>query len=618
MDHIVFLWNIRVYQGLNIMSVYTPSTIIYYGIKGDNNYRLTPAPDFDINIEYQYSNDTIIGYVYTITLNGNATALDLSNVNYNTSYDPNTVSSGDIGGVVDHINKLRKILNQNGNILYVINGSNNNTILRAKGGKLRSINFDESSNNWTHYAPYTATIEFDSVDFGSENDSCNSFLDPLTFSDTDYGLINLNKFKINSFSDSWSFSFDENESFERGLIKGTKFNNSSFTLTYNINAVGKHYYDYSTPNTNSSTKILSAWEQAKNFVQHRLYYQVTNLTKGILKNSYTVACSGGDTLADLYTPGNQNGLLSDLYDKIYNETITCEISESDGSFSATYNAIIKTNDTDTAYGSAQTKHSIQKKHSIDNSSLAPIHTISLEGTIQGLVEGGLINSSKPIELPDKGLLFIHKTNSYVNKYDNALSVLNKIYSPNDYNNGIGDNGKRDLKPAFKNLLDITSTALQSPSSPSDPLQDPPHPTSFNLTHDYLNGSITYSVEYQSNSNACGRKYKNINIETNMPTKIIAVFNIPNSNSCPVIQDLGTYTAKTVSISIEGIDLSENGQPASLNLNNLINCGSCFSDGYFPVTIPNGSIITDKTYTYNPLDGSFTANLSYICAEGCDI
>lgn len=605
-------------------TTYSPQTIIYYGTKGSNTSRLAPAPDFDINIEYQYSNDTIIGYTYTITLRGNATALDLSSVNYGGSYDIDTVSNGSIGGVIDHINRVRKILHQNGNILYVVNGSNNSTILRAKGGKLRSISFDESSNNWMYYAPYSATIEFDSIDFGNENDSCNSFLDPLSYADDDSGIINLDKFKLKSFSDNWSFTFDENESFEKSSItessKSIRINNNSFNLTYNINATGKHYYDYSSPDTNSSANILPAWEQAKNFVQYRLYYQVTNLIKGILKNTYTSACSGGEELQDLNTPGGTDGILKSIGDSynIYNETITCEVSESDGSFSATYNAIVKRQTTDSSFSSNQTKHSITKNHSIDNSSLVPIHTLSVEGNIQGLVEGGLIRSGKPIQLPNKGPIFIHNNTSYTNKYDNALSVLNKIYSPNDYNNGIGENGKRDLKPAFKSLLDITNDALESPASSSDPLPDSPHPTSFNITHDYFNGSINYSVEYKSNANSCGRKYKNVSIETNMPTRVIAVFNIPNSNSCPLVQDLFTYTATTVNISVEGVDLSETGQPTSLNLNTLINCGTCFSSEYFPVTIPNGSIITDKTYTYNPLDGSFTANVSYICAEGCNI
>lgn len=602
------------------MSTYSPKTIIYYGTKNDNNSRLAPAPDFDINIEYQYSNDTIIGYTYNISLKGSATALDLSSVNYGGSYDPDTVSNGSIGGVIDHINKLRKILSQNGNILYVVDGSTGTTILRAKGGKLRSISFDESSNNWVYYCPYSATIEFDSIDFGDENDSCNSFLDPLTFSDQDSGMVNLNKFKIKTFSDSWSFTFDESDSFERSYINGYKFNNTSFGISYNINAVGKHYYDYDTPDSNSTSKVLAAWEQAKNFVQYRLYYQVSSLINGVLKNTYTSSCAGGEELKDLHTPGGTNGLLNPFESNynIYNETITCEVSESDGSFSATYNAIVKSHDTNTSYSSNQTKHQVKKSHNIDNSSLIPIHNISLEGTIQGLVEGGLIRNGKPITLPNSGPIFIHNNNSYVNKYDNALSVLNKIYSASDYNNGVGDSGKRDLKPDFKTLLGVTDLALENNTSTNDPIPDSPHPASFNLTHDYLNGSINYSVEYRSNNSNCGRKYRNVSIETTMPNRVIAIFNIPNSESCPVVQDLYTYTAMTVSVSVEGVDLSETGQPTSLNLNSLINCGTCFSEGYFPVTIPQGSIITDKTYTFNPLDGSFTANVSYICSEGCNI
>ena len=489
------------------------------------------------------------------------------------------------------------------------------------------MSFDESSNNWTYYAPYSVTIDFDSIDFGSDNDSCSTFLDTSTFASNDAGIVNLNKFKIQSFNDNWSFTFDENDSFARvrknELGESLNFNNTSFGISYNISAVGRHYYDYDTPATNSSAKLLPSWEQAKNFVQYRLHTQVTNLIRGILKNNYLNGCDYGEALSLLNTPGGSNGLLSNLANSdsgygIYNEQITCELSESEGSFSATYDSIVKSHSTNTSYGSAQTKHTVKKSNSVENSTLVPVRTISVEGTIEGLIEGGIINSPKPISLPNKGHLFIHGGATYTSKYENALSVLNKIYSSTDYNGGVGVAGKRDLKAAYKNLLGVTLSELQTGSNPDDPIPDAPHPVSFNVTHDYLNGTINYSAEYSSITNTCGQLYKEISIETTMPTKVIAIFNIPNSESCPIIQDLATYTARTVNITVQGVDTSEAGQPTELNLNSLINCGSCFSFEYFPITIPDGAIISNQSYTHNPLDGTFTANLSYICSEGCDI
>lgn len=604
-----------------MISIYKPETIIYYG-KINNNNKLTPAPDFDISLEYQYVNDTIIGYNYELSLKGNAMALDLSNLNYGELYNIDNYEA-DVGAVIDSINKIRKILSQNGNILYVVRGSTGQPILRAKGGKLRSLTFDESSNNWKYYCPYTATIAFDSIDFGNKTESCDkSFLDPLTFSSKDdAGIVNINKYKINSFNDSWSFTFDENDAFEKGYIKSHQFNNSSFNISYNINATGKNYYKYSNPDSSSASTLSPAWEQARNFVQYRLHNQVKTLISGVLENDYTQGCSSDDDLSEINIPGATQGLLKDLANyAIYNETITCDMSEAEGSFSASYSSIVKNTQTSQAYGSPQTKHTIKKSHNIDDSELTRIHTISVDGEIQGLVEGGLIHSHKPLTLPEKGSLFIVNNNNYVTKYDRALEVLNKIYSPSDYNNGIGENGKRDLKPAFKTLLDITAQALETVLSENDPLPDPPHAVSLDITHDYINGSINYTAEYKTNTNPYGRISREITIDTDIPTKVVATFDIPNSNQCSFIQDLSTYTTKTTNVTINGIDLSANGKPPKIDFNTIFNCGSCFSEEYFPITIPmpEGSIITQKTHTHNPLDGTFTINLTYICSEGCNI
>jgi hypothetical protein len=105
-------------------------------------------------------------------------------------------------------------------------------------------------------------------------------------------------------------------------------------------------------------------------------------------------------------------------------------------------------------------------------------------------------------------------------------------------------------------------------------------------------------------------YKN-----NRPTKVIATFNIPNSNSCPVIQELGTYTAATVSVTVQGVDLSDIGQPPEINLADEVYWVDCLEDLYLPIDLPqlgNDMILTQKQYTKNPHDGSFTVSLGYIC------
>jgi hypothetical protein len=608
------------------MATYNPEIKIYYGELNNNDYKLIPAPNISISIEYNYSNNTIIGYSYIFNLNGYASSLDLRNLN-NGDEIPSNPEYGP-GAVINQINIIRKILSQNGSILHIVDDQNN-YILKAKGGILRSFNIDQSSNNWVHFANYTASIEFHSVDFGSKTESCDTtFLDPETYN-TD-GILDINKFKIKSFNDSWSITFDENETFARVKNNENNINlnidNHSFNIEYSISAVGKHFFDYA-DESDSTSKLLPAWEQAKNFVQYRLYNQVTNLISNILKDSYASACSSTDGLDDILQPGGGNGLLKGLTNyKIFNEQITCDASESAGSFSARYSAVVKNTNGNNAWTLPETKHIINKSVTTTNSVDGQKISISVNGTIEGLIEGGLIRINEPLRLPEKGALFI-SNNGNNNKYLNAKKLLDKIYNDNDYGAGMGDTGKRDLKINFKNALNITLQALginRSPNSNDTP--DPPHPISFNLTHNYNDGTINYSLEYSSGqgSNSCGKKFNEISIQTTNPTKVVAVFNIPNSLNCPIVQELGTYTTKTVSVSIRGIDTSEIGQPSNLNIVNEIindlNLG-CYDMGYLPITLPlTGTyIITQKEYTKNPLDGSFAINISYICGtEGCSI
>lgn len=617
------------------MPIYQPEIKMYYGAK-DSDSRIIPAPDISISLENSYSNDTIIGYTYIINLTGSVTALDLRAVEYGDEYsEPNDYN---LGSVVDHIHKLRNILSKNGSKLYIVNGQTESTILEARGGILRSFSFDESNNNWTHYASYNATLEFSTIDFMSSVESCsNVFLDPQGFPDNKAGIVDINTFKIKSFNDSWSFTFNENDAYNRVKVidsnQNLNINNLSFNIQYSINATGKHFHEYS----GQTSKLIPAWEQAKNFVQYRLYNQVTNLLDNVLKNPYT-SCSSTDGLDDVHVPGSI-GLLSSLGDatyKIYNEEITCESSESEGSFSANYSAIVSATLGNSNWSDDAAVHTVNKSVQTNvDSAGKKTKTISVNGTINGLIEGGLIKINKMIELPEKGSIRL-LSNLSDTKYANAKKVLDKIYSDSDYNGGIGNSGKRDLKPAFKNVLGITLDALSTSNNttppPPDPcpeedeqnqIPDPPHPGSFNLTHDYNAGTITYSTEYSSNNSSCQNgndlKFQQINIQTNKPTKIIATFNIPNSDSCPVIQELGTYTKTTVSVTISGTDASCKGKPKKVDFTKLIECGSCDSDGYFPVPLPSGGdyILTQKQYTSNPVDGSYTINLGYICGTtGC--
>lgn len=599
---------------------YKPNIFMYYGIKGDNEYKITPAPNMTIAVNMRYSSDTVIGYNYTVTLNGTVTSLNLQNLGYGDSYDPETMEHGNIGSLVDAIARLRELLLQNGNILYITNAQDNSILFKARNGKLVSFDVSPSNDNWRQTAPFTATIEFDTIEINETEDCSTPFFDsPIS----EYAIGNLAEYKLKSFNDNWTFDFPESAYNKLANTDANKFinvNNVIFTIQYQIQATGSDYFVYTNDEVNSDAKATPAWSQAKAFAQKRLHGQVTNLINKVLK-TYPDACSSTDGLADINIPGT-SGLLSSLGDLDYiicNETVNCQSSESEGTFSATYNAMVCSR-RGGFYSSPLATHTIQKNTTQSNELIRPEKRITLSGSIQGMIEGGLVRTNEPLELPANGS-FIIKRNQVTTKYMNARTLLNRFFDATDYNGGIGTHSKIDLKQGYKDLFGINQKTLGITPAPDDQLSDSlPHPVNFSLTEDKSAGIINYTVEYSDIANRCGKKYTSINIESEEPLKVHSVIEIPNGG-CAVVQKLGTYSARKINVTIEGKDDSKAGKPdPPIILENLIKCeaGDCLADAYMPpIILPYGAILTQQQYTSNPVDGSFQVSLGYICTGPCN-
>jgi len=585
--------------------IYKPNIEMFYGTVNDNDSKIIPAPNMSIGITYDYANDTIIGYTYNITLNGTITSLDLRNLAYGDEYDPTEYNHRNIGSLADSIDKLRFLLAQNGNVLHITDAATGTTFFKAKGGILRSFNVGESNNNWTASASFTATIDFNAIDINDVEDCYSSFLDITGFPTNDKGIVEINAYKLRSFSDSWSFSFEDETYDVNGQNEAGGYinlDNSHFKLSYQANATGKSYYVYSDDDTSAST-LIPAWEQAKNFVQYRLYHQVTSLIDGVLK-TYTSGCGSEDGLNDINIPGNTtSGLLSSLGDSnysIFNEEISCDSSESQGTFSANYSCIVRRS-TGGPYSPVNCFHTVQKSTTDNNSTGNTVRNINVTGKITGLMEGGIVRSNKPIELPAQGKLFIYNNMNGQEKINKALDLLNSIYFSN--------NNTRDFYDHFKTALNINFDGLQG-------LSNDPNSTSFNLTYNYLEGTIDYSVEYSSRNN-CSTSYSLITVDIEDRTKVFVILDIPGSNSCGVVQPLGTYTLKKVNVTIEGYNSDIAIAPGQLNFDDLVRCAnSCGETPDLPINIPGGTI-TDQTYTLDPFTGKYTINVSYMCpADNC--
>ena len=611
----------------------------------DNSYLISPIPHISIGREINYSNDLIIGYTYNVNINGYATNPSGIETVGNTS--------SNISQVLENIEKIKGILSYNGSTLRLLD-NNNKVLIAASGGILKSLTFDQSSNNWSYYAPYSATIEFNDIQILEEKLSTG-----VSGISVSTNIIDINQHKIKNFTENWTFELADNyyhhvSNSDTGQL--LEINNSIINVTYNLSATGKNYYIAD----GNQIKTKAAWLQAKEFVQERLCSQVKALIGGVLnmpdnndqigeicKSDKTlgpenIAAVTGQDDTQIYfidSSSQDHGILKDIKDKykVYNETITCNTSESEGSFSITYNSLLKRNkQLNNTFDNDNVIHTFTKTiNNTINNTIDFNRNISIEGKIEGLIEGGLIaranatSSSGVLELPSNGRLLISHSGN--NKFNNALNFLPSII----------DLANDDLQPSFKTALGITYSGLGITGNwnRSDPFltntvtctNDPESllPTSFNLTKNYIDANIGYSLEYLSTKNGKGNKDKFITFSSysvDEPVSILAEHNFPGSfyatpsrEGYTIYQDIDTVTPRKISIVIEGRDIA---------LRRCEPCGTLISDVISGVVIPDIPdtilpdpelyILTSKQTTWNPREGSYVVNINYICKPGCKI
>lgn len=569
------------------MAGYNTPLQVYYCKQSEtpeDAHRIAPAPQIKISPEIYYANDNVIGYTYNITLNGYANALrkevDAGSVNYGLS------------GVVEHFGDIREIFNTNGGNLYI--KQNDKELLVAKGATIKSIKFNESDNRWVNYSPFSIDLEFNEIDLnGCDNNPeipCNSGIfhqinDAKIISDN---LIDIKKYKIKEFNDKWTFTIDDQ------IYDNYSYNNT-FKVNYNISATGKNYY--------INDNLVPAWQQARLFVQDRLYKQVFSLVNGQLQINNSDGCSPSGDITTIHNTDNssprQSGIFQNFntlrdttpaYD-IYNEQITCNTSESDGSFSVTYDAIIKRYNPEANPTINAATHTFTKNITT-NTSQNKEASISIQGTIQGLVRGGFIYYNNDFVLPQNGT-FITSIDGAESKYNNAL---------NFYNSNIGFTS--DLYNTLKESLGVKKSQLLISGIDGYPI-----PSSFTLDHNYHGGSISYSATYdRSLALSIDKGFTNISIVRQDPIDVVQEFIIPGRIQGPIIQKLNMKTSRTVSVTIEGAS------PINKNCSIEDICSSLpyFSIENFNQLIEENDnwIKTKEDYNVNRIDGSYSISLEY--------
>jgi hypothetical protein len=557
---------------------YEPGAKVYYGTNGSSSDRLVPAPQVSFNTEMVYANDTIAGYSYVVSLSGYATAIDL------TSGGANEYGLTDVS---DAIEKIRDILSLNSGNLYVTD-KNNVVLMECRGGTVRSVTFEESPNNWVNYAPYKAEIEFSEIIISgcnvSNTLSCSSL--SIDSSGTAPNLIDISKYKVKSFNDGWSFNIGEQAYNSYDL-----FQNQYIEVEYTISANGNNFY-------NENKKLLPAWEQAKNFVQDRLFSQVKGLIDTILNRTNSDnGCSGDKTLSQLHTlatPGGIDGINKASH-KIYNETISCEVGEAEGTYSATYKAILKYSLNPLGIDCI---HTFTKSKAVQDDNKIRNISLSVQGSITGLIPGGLINTPNTISLPKTGKLFVAESGTQT-KYSSALVTYNQISTGSDIQDTL-----KDILGINMSELEVTGSCIDSEAYPSA--------ASFSSTHDYTSGIITYSAEYNSIKACQGlQSYRNISISVEDSVPIIAEFVVPGRQTGPIIQRIGVNSPKRVSVTIEGVQSQKCCPNVANDIENICGTGVVLPTDIPDVDLGGNMKLTQDQSTVNLIDGSYVINRSYI-------
>lgn len=626
------------------------------GTQPNDGHRLVPAPTISLSPEYYYANDTIVGYTYNITLEGYAVSFDYRNVNLGTEvgFQETMVA----------IKNIKNLFRANGGSLLVTfhSGSDpmigQSEILKAVGGIIKTISFEPNDNQWTNYARYRIELEFNEVQINEcggnfiNLSGCESLPEFVTNSRSPQ-LIEMQNYRVKSLSENWSLNMNEADalaSYDRLFDiqpENTKcagdIRNQFVNIEYTVNAVGKHYYDIESGSTSEATQqfpLIPAWEQAKNYCQKRVYDKVNAFYMGVLyslKGDQQRGCTEvNGTLQNMFNlngPGTMvasfSGLNKDpeapedsapieLY-KIYNEEVSCNTSEADGSFSVTYKAMLKRviNTAEKRYVDDGTEeylfdedalYTFSLSESTDDDGKVINKTMSVQGTIQGLVLGGLVTAPAPITFPQNGKLLIAAVGTGAptpSKFTNALAAYNKLAN------------KKGLKSSAAQFFGITYDNLLVPQCcpiPADPV--PTRAQSSSRADNYMDGSISFSATYTTLNAAQARNNSvtNVTITAQHNNPVIAEFTVPFRTNGPIIQTINVDSPLKATVTIEGMLPQRCCPQVTDSVSDL-----CSPGGFLPIFgIPDildpasfyEHLITDEKFN-TATDGSYSWSRTFI-------
>lgn len=607
---------------------------------------IEPAPQINITKTpiYVGADQNMIGYTYQVNLNGHASSNLLS--------DPQAPR---MSNSVYRVDQIKNILHRNGKQLSLWDNCNNKQFILGLGGKLTS--FDTQSGDWYNYIQYTATLEFNELFIYGESVSTSIALNTVSVQDP---VLYNRMLKIKTYDDNWNFTIPEEEAYRYysrlanvdsvgdGSIAYSAEDYTQINVSYTINATGKHYYGI-----DNTTK--AAWEAAKDFVQYKLYHQIAMFRNGYPLSETNFANTSynsneyGNQMNQAITSNvqfQQIPVVPPILDKsiadryaIYNETIDCSTSETAGTFTATYNCVLKRYDPYIA-SPQNSIHTFQMSYNQERSFRHINRTLSLTGSVQGLLLTNILdtfNDGQSFYLPMQGV-FYGVSSDTVSKYGNAYQ---------DFVTYIINEQQDDVQDGFKYVLGINYSNLFPGSDPDLPcVRDQGYqflyqilakPKNLNVNHNYGNGSIEYSATYDT-ERACAqeRGFQTMTITEDDSLPLYSEHTVIGRQRGALIQDLNTNKNKEITIAFQGVTnkTCASGNPFSIRPSDLsdpnftgLHPDVCDTDTYlsFPTTVEmiyfqtereadlRGRPLITKSYTrtYNPADGSFNVSKTYL-------
>lgn len=327
---------------------------------------------------------------------------------------------------------------------------------------------------------------------------------------------------------------------------------------------------------------------------------------------------------------------------VFNEKIICETSESAGTYSATYSCILKRILPNNNFMRNAT-HQYEITYAETNDFETSSRDIEIQGTIQGLLPTNILRSNGFVSdgtqmflsLPSNGVFLVSSVD-ISSKYYYAWYHFTKDIVDSNYGD-LNDNFKKALSINYATLFPHTSSDIPCVEDESGGgylqlFQLLAKPRTFSISHDYNGGSVNYSAKYDTErSCSADRGFEDLTVTQDDSVPILAEFVIPGRSAGPIIQNLESYTNKKITFAFTGVTKKgcTEGNPWQEQWDDLNPGQDIFDFIELNVNIPpivNGIIKTTEkaaldtgrkliktndSHSYNPIDGSFSVNVSYI-------